>query len=661
MWLPDSGKDRDRDRRPRSRQRHQGQGDDRQGERIAQGVTVLAAAAALAVLWPIVAVMAVTVAAAWATGTHHARILRAALWSASMTGAYAVAATVQDRPWTPGRLGQWARQPYADWKRSTTGLAHGHVPAALLTVAPVAVPAGLAIGAGLWAWRCRQMASGLAGRTALASVAWDGRQWTRQARHARADAAAPGRVPLLTRTGVPVGTVIRAVQAPWSRVLSVPLAAIARHMVVVGTTGSGKTVLMTRLWCGWLAAAQRETARHGTPPPLLVIIDGKGGPDARATAGTVQAALAAAGATRLARWPDDAALSLWDIPPASLAVLLDQLIEHGDGAAAYYADAMAAAVRLAVNAPQGPPRSAAEFLDRLSGGWLERAYAMGRPADLEKVAAARPHLPGIAMRYSVLLDRLGPALDGPGHLTDADAWYCALEGTSEASVAEAQGMAIIELVARAAASQAGQRRTILLALDEFSAISRRVPLSNLYERGRSLGLAVQVSAQSWEGLGRDKDERRRITATADGGIWLLRTPAPEPLVSLAGTRRVLEGSRKTLGAGRTGDEGSSRVAHTWVVDPDRIRQLGTGQAAWIRHGAATFAQIAPVTTGRPGRHRRTEGARGPQTRAAGTAPEPAQAAPAPPAGHPHQDQDTDTIPRIPRQRPPADDLSSPDL
>jgi hypothetical protein len=283
-------------------------------------------------------------------------------------------------------------------------------------------------------------------------------------------------------------------------------------------------------------------------------------------------------------------------------VLLFQLVEQGDGPAAYYADITQAALRLAVHAPPRPPRNSAGFLERLSPGWLERAYAEARPAELAQVAAARPHLGDIAMRYTVLLDRLGDGLNGTGSLEDADAWYCILEGTAEPSVAEAQAMALIELAARAATSPRGPRRRILLACDDYSAVSRRVPLSNLYERGRSLGLGVQVSAQSWEGLGADDDERHRITSTADGGIFLLRTPAPENLIMLAGTQRVLEAGRKLMGAGRTGDEGTSRVAHQWLVDPDRIRQMTAGQAAYIRHGTATFVHVTPapaVTTAAP--------------------------------------------------------------
>lgn len=61
-------------------------------------------------------------------------------------------------------------------------------------------------------------------------------------------------------------------------------------------------------------------------------------------------------------------------------------------------------------------------------------------------------------------------------------------------------MAVTELIAHAAVDRRAERRTILLAADDYSAVSRRVPLSNLYERGRSLGLGVMVSAQSWQGL-----------------------------------------------------------------------------------------------------------------------------------------------------------------
>ena len=88
-----------------------------------------------------------------------------------------------------------------------------------------------------------------------------------------------------------------------------------------------------------------------------------------------------------------------------------------------------------------------------------------------------------------------------------------------------------------------------------------------------LGIGVQVSAQSWQGLGADEDERYRIAATADGGIWLLRTPYPQPVCELAGTRRMVETATKVIG-GMWGDEGSSRVQHAWTVDPQHRPRPG---------------------------------------------------------------------------------------
>ena len=168
-------------------------------------------------------------------------------------------------------------------------------------------------------------------------------------------------------------------------------------------------------------------------------------------------------------------------------------------------------------------------------------------------------------------------------------------------------MAITELISHAATDRSAEPRVMLLAADDYSALSRRVPLSNLYERGRSLGLGVMVSAQSWQGLGRDEDERYRIAATADGGLWLMQTPHPEPLVALAGTRRVLESAHKLIGA-TWGDEGTTRIQHAWTADPGLIRALGVGQACYIHRGSAAFVQVArprpsplslPATRARP--------------------------------------------------------------
>jgi hypothetical protein len=544
--------------------------------------------AALAVAaWPVTVVVVTGYLAAWLRGWPPVRLFHAAAWSLPAAAAWLGAVGAGMPGWpaarTPGRA--WA----VSWDHlDTAGLAR-----VFAAAAPVAVLAGLALAGALWAWRNYAVTAGLGGLTASAPITFDARQWRRQVRTARGLAAAPGAVPLLAGSGkIPVGGTIRAVGHRWHPVFSVPDTACARHMVIVGSTGSGKTNLMIRLWAGWFTAALAAARAGRGRRPLLVVLDCKGGRDARTKAERTRRLLYGAGARRVAVWPDEARLSLWDLPPADLTVLLYQMIESGTGAAAYYADVLQAVLTLAVAAPCGPPLSTAGFLDRLDAKWLQRAWGDGRyPGQLARVRAAARHLPDIQLRYATLLGRLGPALDGPGRLEEADAWYCILEGTREPSVAEAQAMALTELAARAATALDGEPRAMLLAADDYSAVSGRVPLSNLYERGRSLGIGVQVSAQSWQGLGASEDERYRIAATADGGVWVMSTPHPEPLAALAGHRRVLETAHKMIG-NVWGGEGTVREQRAWVADPDLIRRLTVGQACYIQRGAATFVQVA---------------------------------------------------------------------
>ena len=75
---------------------------------------------------------------------------------------------------------------------------------------------------------------------ASAPITFDARQWKRQVRTARGLTSAPGAVPLLARGGrIPVGGTIRAIGHRWHPVFTMPATACARHMVIVGATGSG--------------------------------------------------------------------------------------------------------------------------------------------------------------------------------------------------------------------------------------------------------------------------------------------------------------------------------------------------------------------------------------------------------------------------------------
>ena len=560
--------------------------------------TVTAAAMTAAAPVTVVTIAALTVA--WLRGWPPARLRRAAAWSLPMTAAYLAVQAVTTRS-----VAAVLAAPYLGWRAGWHAFSLGDTLQAFVLCAPVAVPAGLLIASWAWSVRIYRMETGLTG-TATAPVIFDHCQWTRQARTARNRNKAPGNVPLTDRKGrIVMGSVIRAVGHRWQPALAVPAAAMSRHQVIIGSSGSGKTNLMMRTWAGWYTAA-RMAAELGAPRPLLVVMDCKGGPDARAKAARTRTLLHAAGASSVAVWPDQADLSLWALPARDLAVTLFQMLDTAtEGPAAYYADITQAALTLAITAPAGPPASAAEFLGRLDQAWLETAYAGDWPR-LSAVRAAAKHLPDIALRYRTLLDRLGPGFDGDRSLGDADAWYLILEGTSQHTVASAQALAVTELLAHAATSLHTEPRSILLACDDYSAVSGKVPLWQLYERGRSLGIGVQVSAQSWHGLGESEDERYRIAATADGGIWLMRTPHPEPVSQLAGTRQVIETATKVVRPW-WGDEGSSRVQHAWTADPGLARRLGTGQAGYVTAGGCTWIHIArpaPSPLTRPARPHR---------------------------------------------------------
>src|SRR5689334_2528484 len=379
---------------------------------------LLLAVAAIAA-WPVTVVTAAGYTAAWLRGWPPVRLYRAAAWSLPVTAAWLITLEIQ----VPGFLA--ARDPRRTWAGGWDHLTTARLAGVFAALAPAVLPAGLALAGLVWAWRNYAITAGLGGKMASAPITFDARQWGRQVRTAQGLTHAPGAVPLLARGNkIPVGGTIRAIGHPWHPVLTLEPGACARHMVVVGSTGSGKTNLMIRLWAGWFTATMASFRKRQGHRPLLVVLDCKGGRDARTKAERTRRLLYGAGARRVAIWPDEARLNLWELPPPDLAVLLYQMVDTGTGNAAYYADILQAAVTLAVTAPCGPPVSTADFLDRLDAGWLTHAWSSGHPGHLKRAASAARHLPDIQLRYATLLGRLGPALDGPGRLEDADAWYC---------------------------------------------------------------------------------------------------------------------------------------------------------------------------------------------------------------------------------------------
>ena len=105
-----------------------------------------------------------------------------------------------------------------------------------------------------------------------------------------------------------------------------------------------------------------------------------------------------------------------------------------------------------------------------------------------------------------------------------------------------------------------------------------------------------VSAQSWQGLGADDDERNRISATADGGIWVMQTPYPEPLSQLAGTE-----DDRCAGT-RTADTVAAPLvlgARAWAQQPANLITACNGRGRHCR-GASAGRRVGSIHD-RPGR------------------------------------------------------------
>jgi hypothetical protein len=326
-------------------------------------------AAALAAAAPVTIVAAVGFAGAWLRGWPPARLRRAACWALPMTGVYLAGRALQVRTWQALALA-----PIHDWQvgwhRVIAGPGGDRIRVVRAGRGPGrAVRCGRVVGVA--DLRDRKRAGGQdrhrAGRVRCPAVA--PRVACRPGPGHRAWRFPPRRHPRAGRDGCddPCGGASLAADHRGALRRDEPPPGDHRRVRVREDEPDDP-------WAGWYAAALAAHYQHKEPRPLLIVLDCKGGPDARTKAARTRTLLHAAGARRVAIWPDETTVSLWGLPPAELAVTLFQLIETGTGGAAYYADVTQAVITLAVTAPPQPPGDGTAFLDRLETGWLQHAW-----------------------------------------------------------------------------------------------------------------------------------------------------------------------------------------------------------------------------------------------------------------------------------------------
>jgi len=356
---------------------------------------------------------------------------------------------------------------------------------------------------------------------------------------------------------------------PWcfENWFTLPERDLAQHGVLIGASGSGKTVTLLRI--AYLAAKI-----YGYK---VFFIDAKPSKETaiKFTALMYDLNLTIGMFPRLAAngWRGDG------------NAILNRLMAIELFTEPYY-KSTAKRVLNAICKPQ-PPNSSQAFLYRLDSLDLARVPGL-----------TRQDVAGVQNRYHAFFDTIEAQLDGTWSYEDTDAAYFLLDGLSLKEEAASLGRFLIEDFAHYCIARKPPEQKTLLIIDEYSALSQSgADTANLFERIRESGGAILVSGQGYASMGEDIE---RMLDAANFYI-IHRSANPEKLTERAGTIKNLKETRDFGGDihARLYDPGRAELEEEPAVHPDRARRLHTGQAVLISQGRHALAHIAMPPAANP--------------------------------------------------------------
>lgn len=364
-------------------------------------------------------------------------------------------------------------------------------------------------------------------------------------------------------------------------------AMLNRHAVVVGGSGTGKTEFVLRL-----AYVARKI--YGWK---VFYIDAKGDP---ANAARFRQVMEQAGVRHVPVFPD-APYNGWVGDQTSL---FNRLVAVEDYSEPYYKAVAKTVLSLAVKAKSGEPRNSTAFLQRLNLGELATLYEGDRSLRTDALGSLDgEHLDGVLRRYFGFFDALDGKLDGDWSFDTTDAAYLLLEGLALKEEARSLGRYLLEDFANYISRRKDSAERVLLIVDEFSALSEGgADAANLFERLRSFGAGIIVTAQTSEGLG---DDAKKLIGAAAVTV-AFQCADPEPIAVRAGREQVVDSTyhvemqtsagRNPLSSQREHLAGTSiqREQETWKLHPDRILRLAVGECCIITNGAYQMIRVAQV-------------------------------------------------------------------
>jgi conjugal transfer pilus assembly protein TraD len=367
------------------------------------------------------------------------------------------------------------------------------------------------------------------------------------------------------------------------------------HTLVVGATGSGKTVSET-----WIACQLIEEG-HGA-----VVIDPKGD---ELLHSQLKAAAARTGAQFL-EWTPEGPLAYNPYAQGSDTEVADKALAGELFTEPHYLRQaqryLGNAVRVMHAAGvEVSPVSLAAHMDptelEVTARKLPEAQAAQIQAYLDSLGERqRRELSGVRDRLAILAESDAhpwlapaperPALDIQQAVAERAVVYFRLDADRRLLLTQMlAGAIVIDLVTLVGALQRQPIPTVVV-VDEFTAIAAE-QVARLFARGRSAGFSLVLATQELADLKGAGDGVLREQVLANiSALVAHRQSVPESaelVAAMAGTKAVWVSTQQTedgLISSSPSGRGTRRRGHEFAIHPDRIKRLGTGQAVIVTPG-----------------------------------------------------------------------------